>query len=285
MTRGAMRLVFGLASILLVPTFGFVGLARRSNAVAAHVRPLEEGLAAALARSGIHRLTCGAQDGDGLGLKEAEDVAEDLRSSAGDLLGAALTLSPRRANASLIDEEMLDLILEGRLPLSRGFSGVYRESLALHESLSPSAWAHGLCRDPDPEFGAAVDEAEGRLASLREYGKKEEAEALEEAIRKARADRLKEPDGREYAEAWKAEEARSQAVYAEIRGKLVEHQAALERAWQQFERDRPKVAAVAWTLGILELVGWALGLAILPGEIRTLKAQWRARREAQARKA
>jgi hypothetical protein len=123
--------------------------------------------------------------------------------------------------------------------------------------------------------------AEGRLASLVEYGKKEEAEALRKAIRQARAERLKEPDGREYAEAWKAEAARSQAVYEEIREKLVEHQAALGRAWEQFERDRPKVAAVAWTLGILEVVGWVLGLAILPGEIRTLRKVMAERRAAR----
>jgi hypothetical protein len=156
-----MRLVFGLASILLVPTFGFVGLARRSNAVAAQLRPLQENLAAAIVRFGAQRVTCGAHDADGLGPKEAKDVAEDLRSSAGDLLSAALTLSSRPSNASLFDEEMLDLILEGRLPLSRGFRSLYREAIALHESLSPSEWAHGFCRDPDPEFGERVEEAEG----------------------------------------------------------------------------------------------------------------------------
>jgi hypothetical protein len=269
--RGVARVVFGVAALFMAPAVLYTGLESGVRVVMARRPAVEERMAATVAAHMQRSLVCGA---DGGGNRITPSQMEDLWTR---LDGATWRLGLE----AFRNEVVMDAATGG-LPLSGGFAKIREATRALYETFR-SVDRSKLCRDPDPELGARVEEAEGRLASLRRYGEKEEAEALREAIREAireaRAERLKEPDGREYEEAWKAEEARSQAAYEEIRGKLVGHQAALGRAWEQFERDRPKVAVVAWTLAILEVVGWLAGLLILPGEIRTLRARWAARRE------
>jgi hypothetical protein len=266
--RSVARSIFGMAAFLMPVALMYLPLELGSREIDRARPKLEESVTDGIAKMSNSQLTCHVCNADqGMCPLQAWRLANVVQSSITDL------------GLRAFGNELLLELLRKELPLGGGFREIRARAYAMDDALGALDVPRAFCRDPDPEFGARVEEAEGRLASLREYGKKEEAEALQEAIRQARAERLKEPDGREYAEAWKAEEARSQAVYEEIRGKLVEHQTALGRAWEQFDRDRPKVAVVAWTLGILEVVGWLAGLLILPGEIRALRARWAARRE------
>lgn len=75
------------------------------------------------------------------------------------------------------------------------------------------------------------------------------------------------------------EERRSTAEVAAYRAKLEPFPARLTEARAALERDRPLLAAMAWSLGVIEVVGWALFLVVLRQELHA----WRARREARAR--
>ncbi len=78
--------------------------------------------------------------------------------------------------------------------------------------------------------------------------------------------------------ALRREEQRSQARLDEQRLKLEALYGHLAAAKAAYERDRPKLTALVWLLGILQVVGWSLlYLVILPYEIRA----WRARRAAR----
>ena len=71
------------------------------------------------------------------------------------------------------------------------------------------------------------------------------------------------------------EEKRSQAWLDEQRQKLEELDRDLANARAAYEEDRPKLALVAWTLGVLQVVGWSLlYFVVLPQELRA----WRQRR-------
>lgn len=71
------------------------------------------------------------------------------------------------------------------------------------------------------------------------------------------------------------EEQRSQARLDAQRAKLEELYAHLKAAKAAYERDRLKLTAAAWSLGLLQVVGWGLlCLVVLPHDIRS----WRARR-------
>ena len=71
------------------------------------------------------------------------------------------------------------------------------------------------------------------------------------------------------------EEQRSQAWLNEQRLKIEELYNRLTVARAAYEQDRPKLAALAWSLGVLQVVGWGLlYLVILPQEMRA----WRKRR-------
>jgi hypothetical protein len=75
--------------------------------------------------------------------------------------------------------------------------------------------------------------------------------------------------------ALRREEQRSQAWLDEQRLKLEDLYARLTAAKAAYERDRPKLTALAWSLGILQAVGWSiLYFSILPYEFRA----WRERR-------
>jgi hypothetical protein len=71
------------------------------------------------------------------------------------------------------------------------------------------------------------------------------------------------------------EEKRSQAWLDEQRQKIEELDRDLANARAAYEEDRPKLALVAWTLGVLQVVGWSLlYFVVLPQELRA----WRQRR-------
>lgn len=71
------------------------------------------------------------------------------------------------------------------------------------------------------------------------------------------------------------EEKRSQAWLDAERIKLEELYDHLKAAKAAYERERLKLTAAAWSLGLLQVVGWGLlCLVVLPHDIRT----WRARR-------
>jgi hypothetical protein len=71
------------------------------------------------------------------------------------------------------------------------------------------------------------------------------------------------------------EEKRSQVWLDAERGKLEELYDHLKAAKTAYERERLKLTAAAWSLGLLQVVGWGLlSLVVLPHSIRT----WLARR-------
>jgi len=74
------------------------------------------------------------------------------------------------------------------------------------------------------------------------------------------------------------EEKRSQAWLDEQRQELEKLDRDLTTARKAYEEDRPKLAAVAWTLGVLQVVGWSLlYFVVLPQDLRA----WRQRRAAK----
>jgi hypothetical protein len=74
---------------------------------------------------------------------------------------------------------------------------------------------------------------------------------------------------------FRREEQRSQAWLDAQRARLEELYAHLKAAKAAYERDRLKLTAAAWSLGLLQVVGWgSLFLVVLPHDIRS----WRARR-------
>lgn len=74
------------------------------------------------------------------------------------------------------------------------------------------------------------------------------------------------------------EEKRSQAWLDEQRQELERLDRDLATARKAYEEDRPKLAAVAWTLGVLQVVGWSLlYFVVLPQDLRA----WRQRRAAK----
>jgi hypothetical protein len=71
------------------------------------------------------------------------------------------------------------------------------------------------------------------------------------------------------------EEKRSQVWLDAERTKLEELYGHLKAAKAAYERDRLKLTAAAWSLGLLQVVGWgSLCLVVIPHDIRS----WRARR-------
>jgi hypothetical protein len=74
---------------------------------------------------------------------------------------------------------------------------------------------------------------------------------------------------------FRQEEQRSQAWLNSQHAKLEELYAHLKTAKAAYEQDRLKLTAAAWSLGLLQVVGWGLlCLVVLPHDIRS----WRARR-------
>jgi hypothetical protein len=74
------------------------------------------------------------------------------------------------------------------------------------------------------------------------------------------------------------EEQRSAAEVAAYRARLEPFVARLAAARAALERDRPVLAAMAWSLGVIEVVGWALFLVVLRQEYRA----WRGRRASRS---
>jgi hypothetical protein len=74
------------------------------------------------------------------------------------------------------------------------------------------------------------------------------------------------------------EEQRSAAEVAAYRARLEPFVPRLAAARAELERDRPVLAAMAWSLGIIEVVGWALFLVVLRQEYRA----WRGRRASRS---
>lgn len=71
-----------------------------------------------------------------------------------------------------------------------------------------------------------------------------------------------------------AEEKRSQAWLDERLQELEALSGDLAKARTTYEADRPKLAAVAWTLGLLQVIGWSLlYFVVLPQSLRTLREQ------------
>jgi hypothetical protein len=73
------------------------------------------------------------------------------------------------------------------------------------------------------------------------------------------------------------EERRSSAEVAAYRAQLEPFVPRLAEARAALERDHPRLGAIAWSLGVIEVVGWALFLVVLRQELRA----WRKRRNAR----
>jgi hypothetical protein len=72
----------------------------------------------------------------------------------------------------------------------------------------------------------------------------------------------------------KEEEQRSQAVVSAYREELERFRPKLAAAREIYERDRPVLEALAWSLGLLELIGLPLFVMVALKDLRA----WRARR-------
>jgi len=72
----------------------------------------------------------------------------------------------------------------------------------------------------------------------------------------------------------KEEEQRSQAVVSAYREELEKFRPKLAAARELYERDRPVLKALAWSLGLLELIGLPLFVMVALKDLRA----WRARR-------
>jgi hypothetical protein len=72
------------------------------------------------------------------------------------------------------------------------------------------------------------------------------------------------------------EERRSSVEVAAYRAQLEPFVPRLAEARAALERDHPRLGAIAWSLGVIEVVGWALFLVVVRQELRA----WRERREA-----
>jgi hypothetical protein len=73
------------------------------------------------------------------------------------------------------------------------------------------------------------------------------------------------------------EEQRSAAKVAGYRAQLELMVPRVAAARAALERDHPRLGAMAWSLGVIEVVGWALFLVVVRQELRA----WRERREAR----
>jgi hypothetical protein len=146
---------------------------------------------------------------------------------------------------------------------------------------------HGDLVSADDRLGMAafsfddwevMDAMEWRLPATRGLAAVKEAEG-------ARADvtadfEMRHPICRwvEYAnmDELREEERRSSAEVAAYRAQLEPFVPRLAEARAALERDHPRLGALAWSLGVIEVVGWALFVVVVRQELRA----WRKRREA-----
>lgn len=74
------------------------------------------------------------------------------------------------------------------------------------------------------------------------------------------------------------EQARADGIFAEARPRLAAAATQFASARASLEAGRPVLTALAWILGLIEVVGWAVTLWLLPRDLRTLMARRAARR-------
>jgi hypothetical protein len=180
-----------------------------------------------------------------------ESQATKLETMLAEFHQRPISCRPASSDGRLLIGDIMELISDA-LDATRAVNRAFRSDTPFWSSKKGLPWTSGLF-----SFYQASISTQADLARLEwNLGLCHRVRDLDDA-------RLRE------------EEQHSQARLDEHSAKLEGLFDHLKAGKEAYERDRPKLTAAAWSLGLFQVVGWGLlCLVVLPNDIRA----WRARR-------